>query len=147
MASIVARSIVRAQRIATEVALEVAIHGVDVIGVVLRVVVLDEQRGPVHAVVVRLPALDAACPGKAHLAETCTIEAQHRVPGRGRRHAPDIQLDEAPQLRFCFGGVHVRGGEPFELELLHLGIIAREDVGERGVANRSRSCGARRATS
>ena len=49
---------------APEVALEVPPHGMDVVGVILRVVVFDEEGGRLHAVVVRLAAARAAGPGE-----------------------------------------------------------------------------------
>src|SRR6187551_3891586 len=69
-------AVVSTKRIAAKVAFEIAIDSVDMVCFVLCVVVFDEQRRPVNAVVVRLTGFDAACPAKAHLLETCTIEAR-----------------------------------------------------------------------
>jgi hypothetical protein len=54
--------VVRPERIEAEVALRIVPHRVDVVRVVLRVVVLDEQRRPVEAVVVRTLRVDRARP-------------------------------------------------------------------------------------
>src|SRR6185503_7355019 len=50
------------QEIASEVAVEITPHRVDVVPVVLRVVELDEERRALHAVVVLLTALDRSGP-------------------------------------------------------------------------------------
>ena len=46
--------IMRAQCVAAEVALQITPHAVDVVGVVLSVVVLDEHSRSMHPIVVRL---------------------------------------------------------------------------------------------
>src|SRR5204863_12724 len=55
---------VLAEQVLPEVAVEVAPDRVDVVGVVLGVVVLDEERRPLHAVVVPLPHFEVARPGE-----------------------------------------------------------------------------------
>jgi choline dehydrogenase-like flavoprotein len=54
------------QQIASKISVEVAPHRVDVIAVILRRVVLDEELRALHAVVVRLALLGRACPGETH---------------------------------------------------------------------------------
>ena len=123
---------VLAQDVTAEVALQIAVHGVDVVGVVLRVVVFDQQRRAVHAVVVFLTAFDAACPGEVQLFEARTLEARESVlRGIGVQPA-GVQLDQPPQL-LLLGRVHVGGCQPFDGERSHLRIIARDDVRERRV--------------
>ena len=56
-----------AQQVAAEVAGEVAPYRVDVVAVVLRVVVLDEERRALDPIVVLLAALDRARPGEGDL--------------------------------------------------------------------------------
>src|SRR5215203_3625107 len=63
------RAVVLAQQVHAEVAVEIPPHGVDVVRVVLRVVVLDEERRPLDTVVVPLAALERAHPREPHLAE------------------------------------------------------------------------------
>src|ERR1700730_6667063 len=62
---------VLAQQIPPEVAVEIAPHGMDVIAVVLGVVVLDQKRGPLDAVVVLLSPLRLARPGERDFLEPC----------------------------------------------------------------------------
>src|SRR5260370_17385982 len=57
-----------AQQVAAEVARKVAPHRMDVVGVVLRVVELDQKRGRLNAVVMPLAGLFAARPGKVQVA-------------------------------------------------------------------------------
>src|SRR5690606_15504516 len=58
---------VLAEQIAAEVAVEVAPHRVDVVAVVLRVVVLDQERRPLDPVVVALAALGRSRPGEGNV--------------------------------------------------------------------------------
>src|SRR5438552_9551915 len=58
---------VNPEQVGPEVTVEVAPDGVDVVGIVLRVVVLDQERRPLDTVVVRLPACDPARPREMHL--------------------------------------------------------------------------------
>src|SRR5215203_550619 len=64
------RAVVLCEQIQAEIAVEFPPHRMDVVGVVLRVVVLDEERRALNAVVVPLSALETAHPRKLHLAET-----------------------------------------------------------------------------
>ena len=59
--------IVLLQQVQAEVAIEVAPHAVDVVGVVLRVIELDEKRGGLDAVVMRLANLFASRPGEVEV--------------------------------------------------------------------------------
>ena len=58
------------QQVFAPVAVEVAPHAVNVIGVVLCVVVLDQKRAALHPVVVALTLLQAAHPGEFDPVET-----------------------------------------------------------------------------
>src|SRR5919204_5018999 len=69
------------QQIASEISLEVAPHRVDVVRVVLRVVVLDEEGRPLHAVVVFLAALGVAGPREADLLDAGLPEARGAIRG------------------------------------------------------------------
>ena len=53
------------KQVSAEVALEFTPNGVDVVGAVLRVVVLDQEGRALHSVVVGLARLDATRPGEA----------------------------------------------------------------------------------
>src|SRR5207302_1242188 len=62
------------QEVAPEVAVEVPPDRVNVVAVVLRVVVFDEERRPLNAVVVLLPALGLARPRERDLADACLLQ-------------------------------------------------------------------------
>src|ERR1700730_6362101 len=62
---VVAVIVVRLEQVEAEVAPRVVPDGVDVVGVVLGVVVLDQQRGTVEAIVVRLARLERPRPREA----------------------------------------------------------------------------------
>src|SRR4029453_3869222 len=57
------------QQIAAEIAREISPDRVDVIAVVLRVVVLDEEGGALYAVIVLFALLRLSSPGKRNLLE------------------------------------------------------------------------------
>src|SRR4030095_10509053 len=59
---LVAPLVVRAQQVGAEIVAWVMPHRVDVVGVVLRVVELDQERRAVHAVVVAVGGLGQGCP-------------------------------------------------------------------------------------
>src|SRR5215207_11747819 len=82
--------VVLGEQIAAEVVAQVAPHGVDVIRVGLLVVVLDEDRRSMDAIIVRLANLGAARPGEAQLAESTVLDVSHRVRARGGRHAAGV---------------------------------------------------------
>src|SRR5262245_10326471 len=58
--------VVRTEQVGAEVVPRVVPHGVDVVRAVLAVVVLDEERGTVQPVVVRLLRVDGPGPREAH---------------------------------------------------------------------------------
>ena len=59
--------VVLLQQILAKILGEVAIHAVDMIGVVLRVVVFDQERRPLNAIVMPLAALQSAGPGEVNV--------------------------------------------------------------------------------
>ena len=59
--------VVQLQQVHAEVAVEIAPDGVDVVGVVLRVVVFDQERRGLHAIVVRVALLGPAGPGEINI--------------------------------------------------------------------------------
>src|SRR5436190_14026506 len=70
--------VVLPQQVFAEVVVEIAPDGVDVVGVVLRVVVLDEKSWSLHAIVMRVAFFDAAGPRKINfvppgLVDPCEI--------------------------------------------------------------------------
>src|SRR5262245_15591854 len=80
---------VLAQQVAAEVAVEVAPHRVDVVAVVLRVVVLDEERRSLDAVVVLLSALGLTGPREPDLLEARFLQLRRAVRGDVRSHEAD----------------------------------------------------------
>ena len=51
--------VVLLEQILAEVAAEIPPHGVNVIGVVLRIIQLNQERGCLNAVIMWIPAIDA----------------------------------------------------------------------------------------
>ena len=73
------------QQIAPKVALEIAPDRVDVIGLVLDIVVLDNKRRTLDPVVMRLPRLEAAGPPEIDLTPARLTDGIHPRPGAFRR--------------------------------------------------------------
>src|SRR5258706_882818 len=63
-----------AEHIFAKVIGRVAPDGMDVIGVVLRVVKLDQECRPLDAIVVPLPRLQGAGPSKLHFIPACRLD-------------------------------------------------------------------------
>src|SRR5439155_4537686 len=79
--SAMAGLVVRLQQIEPEVAVVIAPHRVNVVGVILRVVVLDEERRRLHAIVMRPAAFQGARPGEvqilSHLLDLLLARLRH----------------------------------------------------------------------
>jgi hypothetical protein len=84
------RFVVRTKQVTTEIALQVAPDTVDMIGVVLSVVVLDEDSRAMHAVVVGLARLETASPSKVQLLEARALDALELLSCNAFRHATRI---------------------------------------------------------
>src|SRR5262245_56696950 len=69
LSSVWRRLVMLAQQILAEIAIEIAPDRVNVIGVVLRVVVLNQKRRALDAVVMRIAFVDSARPGKMNLVD------------------------------------------------------------------------------
>jgi len=69
-----ARQVMRAERIQAEVMIEVAPDSMDVIRIVLCIVVLDHECGPLNAIVVRLAGLTAAGPCEVDVLQSCSAQ-------------------------------------------------------------------------
>src|ERR1044071_4549319 len=86
------RLIVCTQQVTAEVALQVAPDTVDVVGVVLSVVVLDQDSWAMHPVVVRLAGLETASPAEVQLGKARTLNALELLSCRTLRHAIQVHV-------------------------------------------------------
>ena len=108
-------------------------HRVDVVGVVLRVVVLDQERRSAHRVVVALPALQRSGPGERHVVEPGVDGIPPcRVSDR-RRGAAEVQPDQPPE-QIPLASVELAVGDALRHDR-RVGnwIVPREDVVRRHV--------------
>ena len=129
--------VVLGQQVAAEVAGVVAPHAVHVVGVALRVVVLDEERRPLDAVVVRLALGLAAHPDEADAVESGVAHLGQPLVGDGAGLGGGVLLDDRPQGRLLVGvEVLVRHPEVFEQGDPPLG--AGQDVAGRLVREQRR---------
>src|SRR3954451_17105909 len=101
-----------AQEIATEVAVEVAPDRVYVVAVVLRVVVLDEERRPLDAVVMFLPPLRLTGPREPDVLQARLATLLHALRRDVRRHYARVDLDQFHQQV----GLRRRHRRPFEAD-------------------------------
>ena len=112
--------VVLAEEVGTEVAVEVAPEAVDVVGFVLGVVVFEDERAALHAVVVRLAALEAAGPREVQFLQSGLFDFCPLLRGDVGAVAEEVfpdQLHEQGGLlgrqfalreSFRFGGVAAR---------------------------------------
>jgi len=82
--------VVLGQQVPGEVAAQVAPHGVDVIGPVLGVVVLDEQARTAERVIVAGASLDRPGPPEAHLVESGVGDVGLGLVGDGGGRPIDV---------------------------------------------------------
>src|SRR5688572_3536946 len=104
------RPVVIAQQVAPEIAAEITPHAVDVVAVVLRAVVLDQEQRPLDAVIVRPPALGAAGPAEMDLLDAAFPHAGHPRGREARLESSRIDFDELHELR-ALAVVELRGGD------------------------------------
>ena len=124
------------QEIGAEVGVGVAPDGVDVVCVVLRVVVLDENLRPLEAVVVR-PARPLVAPAQAKWMASTPARSSSRCSMRGEivGKAIDVRGDQAAS-NARLAAVHVGGGEVPRGARAHIG----RRPGVAGVMPSSEAC-------
>src|SRR5688572_29177867 len=67
--------VIMLQQAVAEVVVEVAINAVNVIGVILSVVVFDQERRALNEIVVRLAGLEAAGPNEMDVVDPGTVDS------------------------------------------------------------------------
>ena len=92
-----AGQVMRVQRIYAKVVIEVAPHSMNVIGMILRVVVLDYKRRTLDAIVVRLAAFTAASPGEEDFLHSRRSEFRQFLVGQLLSQTASVELDEIGQ--------------------------------------------------
>src|SRR5262245_51407231 len=87
------RLVMFAQQILAEIAVEIAPDRVDVIGVVLRVVVFDQEGRALDAVIMRIAFVHAARPREIYLVEAGVAKLLRPLVGYVLRHPGKIFID------------------------------------------------------
>ena len=95
------RFVVLLEQVVAEIALEIAPDAVDVVGVVLGVVVFDQEGRALDAVVVGLAAFQAARPGEADLVDARLEDLAQVVGGQLGAESFGIEDDDRVQQLFC----------------------------------------------
>ena len=121
------RLVVLLQQVVAEIVLEVSPDAVDVVGVVLGVVVFDQESRPLDAVVVRLSPLEAAGPREADLVDARLEDLAQVVTGQLRTQPFRVEDDDRVQQLLLLG-VQVRHHDPGRLEWLGLAGGQGKDV-------------------
>src|SRR5580765_4630205 len=126
----VAALVVRAQEIGAEVVPGIVPDGVDVVGVVLRIVELDQHGRPVDAVVVGMPWIDRPGPREVNALDARLPDPAEMLIGQVGTHVARVLLDELHE-ELPLGRRQIDRGQA------HLGREAlrapgpRDDVAER----------------
>ena len=130
----VVAAVVFGEEVAAEVAFEVAPDRVDVIAVALRAVVLDQERRPLHAVVVLRALFGGAEPGEADRVEAGFADRVHpRLADRGGL-AEGVLLDQ-PRQQLLLARAQLRPDDAGGVERGDIELVHREDVARRFVAD------------
>src|SRR5687767_2818585 len=126
------------EEIDAEVAVKVPPDRMNVIGVVLRVVILDQKSWPLQAVVMRLAAQEPTHPREADAIQAGLAKPHEPRLGNSQRLGPGVLVDDGEQQTALFGGEFT---ERDALLLQGCGppLVPREDVRRRRGAN-SRLC-------
>src|SRR6267378_826866 len=85
------------KQVRAKIAVEIPPDRMNVIGVILYVVVLDEEGWPLNPVVVRLPMLKTTGPGKVYVVESRRPQFLHPCGGNIRSHVSGVFLQQAHQ--------------------------------------------------
>jgi hypothetical protein len=83
------------KQVRAKIAVEIPPDRMNVIGVILYVVVLDEEGWPLNPVIVRLPMLKATGPGKVYVVESPRPQFLHPCGGNIRSHVSGVFLQQA----------------------------------------------------
>lgn len=95
--------VMQPQNIQTEIALQVAPDGMNMIGIVLGVVILDEEKRTVEAVIMRLVHLLGTCPGEVdgvqvRITNLCLLDTSKII-----RQSIDIRVYQFIQMLALVG--------------------------------------------
>lgn len=116
-----------AEDILAEVVFQVAPEGVDMVGVILGVIVFDDELGGLHPVVVGLAGFRSACPGEVDGVEGGGVELVEFFRHEVGAIAEDVFLDEGMEERELAGG-EFGGGEAEGFEQGDVASGDEEDV-------------------
>ena len=100
-------AVVRGEEVLAPIVFDVAEDRVDVVGLVLGVVVLDQEAGAGDRVVVTLARIFRASPGKGQALEAGSLDPRPRARAQLVGRALDVMADEADELtadRSCGSG-------------------------------------------
>ena len=115
------------QQVASKVVVEVSPDGVDMVCIVLRVVILEQERWSMDPVVMALTALSGACPSKADLAATCGVYLGEIGDSEVTAKAAHVFFDNATQ-EFLLSRVHLGVSQTLGLAHISRAISDGEDV-------------------
>lgn len=96
-----------AHHVRSEVVIHVSDYGVDVVGAVLNVIVLDHEAARVDSIVVAFERLSPTCPGQMEVADAFLLNCSHLVMGDVVPHLSYVLGDQGHQ-HFLLCAVHLR---------------------------------------
>src|SRR3954447_2717778 len=86
-----------AKQVFTEITLEVTPDSMDVIGVVLGVVVLEQESRTLDTIIVRIPLFGSARPTEIDFIESCFLDAGEIFTGEVGTQSLDVSFDKMEQ--------------------------------------------------
>jgi hypothetical protein len=106
---VLAALVMGAEQVGAEVVPRVVPHGMDVVGAVLAVVVLDQERRPVQPLVVRLLRIDGPGPREVNALAPCLAHPPQLLLGDLAPHVARVGLDETERQAARLGRERAEG--------------------------------------
>ena len=119
--------VVLAQQVVAKIVLQVANDAVHVVGVILRIVVLDQKVRSLNTVIVAFASLERSSPAEVDIFQIHLVEVFQRLVGDVGAVVTKVFLDDAPELGDLLF-LHLGSGDAKRLEALSLAIGFGDDV-------------------
>src|SRR4051812_18697968 len=121
------------KKVFAEVAIEIALNGMDMIGIILSVVVLEEEGRALYAIIMRFSLFGAAGPTEVDFIQSGFGDLREVLASEIRPNPLDVVFNETQQS--CFRSpVHVSGSDADLFERFDLSLRFGNDFLGSGVS-------------
>src|ERR1043166_892792 len=119
--------VVFSQQILAEIALKIAPDRMNVVGIVLRIVVLEQKCWTLDAIIMWLPFFRAARPAKVNLIETSFVDPGQILARQLRSQPLHVRLNQPHQARLP-GFAQIRRRNSHLVQRLHFSLRLRDNL-------------------